>query len=144
MVGQKGLFSLVLIQFLFAHVLHLKCDICDLVLCRKFIYSHQPAELKAPTCHKLSTHHSIEHLMEVDEAIIDVDAHLKHSSIDIFIICKSREAHVFSHFTWKLHDEIRDFIRFHFHTLIKHREILPSVLKVLKVVLKSLQTVVFF
>ena len=84
MVGQEGFFSCLLIKFLLALILHLKSDFCDLILCRQFIYSHHSAESEAPTCHELSTHNSIEHLMEVDEAIIDVDAHLQYSSIDIF------------------------------------------------------------
>ena len=82
--------------------------------------------------------------MEVDEAIVDVDAHLEYSSIDLFIRCINREAHALSHFTWELIYEFRDFIWLHFLTLIKHWEILPGSLKVLKIVLESLQRVVFF
>ena len=44
MVSQEGLFSLLFIQFLFTLVLHLKCEFCELVLCRKLVHSHHPAE----------------------------------------------------------------------------------------------------
>ena len=144
MISQEGFFSHLFIQFLLSLVLHLKSEFCDLVLCRQLIHSHHPAESEAPACHELSTHDSIEHLMEVDKAIVDVDAHLEYSSINLFVRCKYGEAHIFSHFARKLLNEIRDLLWLHFHTLIKPREMLPSILKVLKVVLKSLQTVVFF
>ena len=83
MVGQEGFLSYLFSQFAFH--LHLKSDFCDLVLSRQLINSHHPAELETPICHKLCTQHSIEHLMEVNVAFIDVDTHLENSSIDLFV-----------------------------------------------------------
>ena len=82
--------------------------------------------------------------MEVDEAVIDVDAHLENSSIDFFVRGEEREAHFLSHFAREEHNEFGDFLRLHLRTLVGAREILPSRLKVLKISLKSLQTVVIF
>ena len=83
MVGQEGFLSYLFTQFTFH--LHLKSDFCDLVLSRQLIHSHHPAELETPIRHKLCTQNSIEHLMEVNVAIIDVDTHLENSSIDLFV-----------------------------------------------------------
>ena len=84
MVGQEGLFSLLRINLTFLR-LHFQSKFCDLILRRQLFHSHHSAESEAPCRHKLSTHHSVKHLVEVDEAIIDVDSHLEHSSIDFLV-----------------------------------------------------------
>ena len=51
------------------------------ILCHELADGHYFVELKISGCHELSSHNPVQHLIEVDESIVDIDAHLKHGSV---------------------------------------------------------------
>ena len=87
--------------------LHFESQLVDRVLCRQFLHLHNPAELEAFVCHELRSHNSVEHLIEVDEALVYVDAHLENHSVDVFLLVIVIHAHVPLHLAGQLLDELR-------------------------------------
>ena len=87
-------------------------------MCRQLLHGHNLAELKALVCYELRSHDSVEHLVEVDEALIYVDAHLENHPVDVFLLVIVIHAHVLLHLAGQLLDEIRYILWLDFHTQV--------------------------
>ena len=72
-------------------------DLGDSELSYKFIDRHHLVKLKVDCCHELGPHDTVEHLVEVDEAIVNIDTHFQDNSVQIFIFRVVAEANTRSH-----------------------------------------------
>ena len=121
-----------------------KCDLSDTELSDKFTHSHDFIEFEIDCCHELSSHDSVKHLIEENEAIIDIDAHLENSSIDFLIFSAIADSHFLAHSTWQLLKELMERLRLNLNTLVSIGEILPGFLKVIEVFFETFQWVIAF
>ena len=94
------LLSLVLLFLL----LGLESELRDAVLGHELIQCHHFVELDLA---KLCTHHSIQHLIEVDEAVIDHNSHLEDDSLDLNLCGRLSISDSLTNPGWKLHDKVR-------------------------------------
>ena len=114
----------------------------QLVLSDELANSHHFVELQVFGCHELRPHNPVKHLVEVDEPIVDIDAHLQHDSVDDCILCLVWNLHLLLHASRQLLEKLRDLLRLDLSALISLCEHLPSLLEVLKVFFEARQRVV--
>ena len=100
--------------------------------------SHHFVEFEVPGSHKLSTHNPVQHLVEVDESIINIDAHLEHNSVNYGVSGSIWDLHFESHTYRQLFEEGRDLFSLDLNTLVSHCHLNPRFTKGIKVLLEAL------
>ena len=58
------------------------------------MHCHNLVEFEMSYDDELLTHDSIQHFVEVNEAVVDVDAHFKHKSVEFFFFYVIIDAHL--------------------------------------------------
>ena len=116
-LDKESILFILLGQLLALH-LHFQRFLSNRELRRQLLHRHDPAELEVLVCDELCSHHSVEHLVEVDKALIYVDTHLESHPVDVFLLVIVIHAHSFLHLARQFLDEIRQFVRLNLQTLI--------------------------
>ena len=101
-------------------------------------------ELQVFGGHELSAHYPVQHLVEVDKAIINIDTHLKDDSIDDGIFGLIRDLHLLLHPARQFLEEGWDLLGLDLGALVSLSEYLPRAFEVFKVFLEARQGVVIF
>lgn len=91
---------------------------------------------------KLGSHHPIKHLIEVDEAIVHIDAHLDDNALDVEFSGAIGNAHLLTNALRQSVEEVVDVLDFELHALVPTRVVTPSLFEVLKVFFKPCSWVV--
>ena len=108
------------------------------------MHRHDSVELEADSGDELGTHDPVQHLVEVNEAIVDVDSHLENDPVDLLWRRLVTKANHRLHAVRQQVEEVRDVLRFHFDARVPICPLGPSCLEVFKVKLESHQWVVRF
>lgn len=120
-----------------------KGDFCDLELSDKLLHSHYFVEFEVDGCDKLGPHHSIKHLVEVDEAVVHTDAHLEDDPVDFILAGGISDTEQSLHSRGKLAEHLRDVLHLDLDTLISIcGGLLPGNFEVVKVVFETREWVV--
>lgn len=91
---------------------------------------------------ELCTHYSVEHLIEIDEAIVDLDAHLEDDALYVHLTCNILNIHVHQHAFGEPSEKVAYILDLHTHALVTARIMFPRPSEVLEVDLESGQRVV--
>ena len=85
-VAPEGLEEGMLLAILILGAIHLgyELDLCDAELSHELIEGHDFVHTDIA---ELSFHNAVEHLVEVDETVVHIDAHLEDDSLDFSLIC---------------------------------------------------------
>lgn len=119
-------------------------DLAQLSLLRNFKLSdeladsHHFVEFEVSGGHKLSTHNPVQHLVEVDESIIDIDAHLEHDPVNYGVSGSIWDLHFESHSCGQLFEEGRDLFSLDLYTLVSPCHLNPRFTEGIKVLFEAL------
>lgn len=133
--------GLLLILVLSFFLLGLEGELGNAVLGHKLIQRHHFVEFDFA---KLGAHHSVKHLIEVDEAIIDHDAHLEDDSLDFNLSWRISIGDSLPDPGREPHKEVGHKLDRNLDYLVASSEQFPRLLEVIKVSLEALQRVVLF
>lgn len=118
-------------------------DSSKLELSHEFSDDHQSIHFGLRVSDILSSHNSVEHLVEVDKSVIHINAHLENDSVDLlFLRIVFFDTNLPPHFSGELIEELVDILDLHADALVGTSEEFPGVLEVDKVILKARQRVV--
>ena len=118
-------------------------DSSKLELSHEFSDYHQSIHFGLRMSDILSSHNSVEHLVEVDKSVIHIDAHLENDSVDLLFLCiVFFDTNLPPHFSGELIKELVDVLDLHADTLVGTSEEFPGVLKVHKVIFEARERVV--
>ena len=125
---EERLFSMLSVHF--SIVLCLECELSNAVLSHKLVQGHNFIELNLAI---LCSHHAIEHFIEVDEAIVNIDSHLDDCSVNIHFFGILANIHLLQHAIRQLSEEQVDLLHFQLDGLISSRSVAPGLFEPLKV-----------
>ena len=91
----------------------LESDLCNAILGHQLLNCHDFVEFQANSGHKLSSHDTVEHLVEVDKPIVDVDAHLQNNPVDFFLPGDFTHANPRLHPGRQCHEELWNLLGLH-------------------------------
>ena len=92
--------------------------------------------------HVLSSHDSVEHLVEVDDSIIHIDAHLEDDPIDFLLRSLLTHANFPFHICGELIEELVNILDLHADALVATCEHLPGFLELFEIFLEATQRVI--
>ena len=116
----------------------LQNDLSDLELRHKLRNGHNLVELEFACGDILSAHDAIEHLVEVDESIIDIDAHLQNDPVKVLGL-RILDTQFTLHVLRKFVNEILQLVCFKLRALVALCQIFPAILEIGKVILEPHQ-----
>ena len=114
----------------------LKSDLCNAILGHQLLNRHDFVEFQANSGHKLGSHDTVEHLVEVDKPIVNVDTHLQNNPIDFFLPSDLVDANPRLHPGRQRLEELWNLLGLHLDARVLIRKLGPGLFEAFKVYIK--------
>ena len=128
------------IWVLFLSFFILQSELHDPELSHELVQGHHFVESDAA---ELRPHDPVQHFIEVNKAIVNLDAYLDNDALHIQLPGSLHDSHLLGHALWQTSKEVIDVLHLHFHALIPSSVVAPCLFEVLEIFLETLPWIVF-